>query len=131
MSDDIDDGFLVSYPVFLLVRKDSITTDEDGNEVLAQPAQYVAMTDVAGAMSLAVFTDEDAARQFAEAQGIDDETVMVGNEHVEALIGTLADAAGSGIKSVLFDPLKAIGVSRRVWDIRHAINELRAGRNLR
>jgi hypothetical protein len=60
------DGFRVTYPCWLIVTEDSVTS-VDGKAKLADPIRFVALQSDAGEQSLAVFTNRDAVQAFVDS----------------------------------------------------------------
>jgi hypothetical protein len=60
--------FLITYPCYLLLHKNSIVFNQRGEAVrYAQPLSFVAVENDKGEKTLPLFTDEDLSKRFVDA----------------------------------------------------------------
>jgi hypothetical protein len=124
------DAFEVTYPCWVLVHESSVVDTEGGMARFADAVLFVAIVSDADERSLPVFTDQDAAERFLDASDGMEEAVMVSADNRETLIDLL-ELVKVAADSVVFDPPRAVGWSRRVWPAAYVIRQLQNGQGLR
>jgi hypothetical protein len=128
--DPADAGFYVSNPCWLLVHKNSVAPADDGTATLTDRVKWLVMDTDLGTKNVPVFTDEDSAARYREADGLDD-AVGIGVANAEELASILCRVADGGhATEVLFDPRKSVGAARNVWPIDYVIDRILKGLSL-
>jgi hypothetical protein len=125
------DEFQVCFPCYLLLHPSSIVFDNDGNAVgFSDQLIFVGIADDKGERSLPLFTDRDLSERFVDAMEGKPSVACVFAKHEEELVNFLEEARGH-FSSVVFDPEKPTGWTRRVWPIDYVITQLKNHRGLR
>jgi hypothetical protein len=125
-----DEGFHVTYPAWLLVKKTCVTEAPGGTVQLKRPLVWSTMVDEEGHKTLPVFTDDSAALDYCVKSTLVDEVTMIAAQNAQYLADFLELIKGTGCASdVSFDPQKSVG-QMRCWPIDYAVDRLRKGLDL-
>ncbi len=122
MADTPRGTFCVSYPVWFLVKGDTL----DASGKLTESSQLITMQNDQGELSFPLFTDSDLASRYHEDSDELEDAVGIGSvETAETLAGILDGAKFLGIVSVVFDPPKSTGTMPRGWPLAYAAERIR------
>jgi hypothetical protein len=124
--------FHVSFPSWLLVRKDCVGKTKGGTTGFVKKPVWLTLKGKEGNKSVPVFTDEETAVSFCEASpGLLDEATMINADDGQQLADMLELIAGTDkAENVVLDPKSETAGSRHVWAIEYAVERLRSGLDL-
>jgi hypothetical protein len=133
MADELyDEDFHVTYPSWMLVKKDCVARNSDGTVRFVKKPNWLVFTDDQGEESVPVFTDEDTAASYCQVSNHSDDAEAIPVADAQELAYILARIEGTGVATlVVFDPKKDVGAARCVWPIDYAVERLRKGLGLR
>lgn len=122
--------FVVTYPCWALVHKDSIIRDA-ANKVtgVTSPMRFLSLDDTSGGGMFPVFTDGDLAARFRKASGGMEDYVIFALKSPEMLADALRMIRGSA-DAVTLDKPELRGKPYGIWPIDYAIQKIEAGENL-
>jgi hypothetical protein len=118
--------FVVVYPCWVLMRKDSFGRDESGRRAWNSPVNLLLIDNKGGSSTVPIFSDGDLAVRFKTESGGFDEFLTVKVPTPEMLISILEQNRNEA-DSMSFDQPKLPGKPFAIWPIEYAIHRLRAG----
>jgi hypothetical protein len=124
-------AYHVSFPTYLIVRRDSVAISDDGTMGLVERPRWRLTRCDGNEPAVPVFTDEDGALTYREAESIADETVSFPCYDRDELADVLTTIQSKRLAPlVAFDARKPDIVVRHVWRIAYVIAQLRKGEDL-
>ena len=119
--------FVVTYPCWALVHKDSIIRDAANKPT--SPMHFLSLDDTSGGGMFPVFTDGDLAARFKKASGGMEDYVIFALKTPEMLAHALRMVRGAA-DAVTLDKPELRGKPYAIWPIDYAIQKIEAGENL-
>jgi hypothetical protein len=122
--------FVVVYPCWALVRKDSFTRDEAGKITgYAATVKALVLDDQAGGTTVPIFSDGDLAARFKKDSGGFDDFLTLKVLTPEMLVSILKQNCGVA-DAMSFDQPKMRSKPFAIWPLEHAIQKLEDGEML-
>jgi hypothetical protein len=122
--------FVVTYPCWALVHKDSIVRDAGGKASgVTSPMKLLVLDETSGGAMFPLFTDADLAARFKRASGGLDDFVIFAVKSPEMLAAGLRMVQGVA-DAVTLDKPEANGKPYAIWRIDYALKRIEAGENL-
>lgn len=122
--------FLVTYPCWALVHKDSILRDAANKPVsYTSPMKFLVLDDKTGGTTFPLFTDGDLASRFKKASGGMEDMRIVEVSTPEMLAGSLRMVRGIA-DAMSFDQRQVPGCPYAIWPLEYAIQKIEAGEQL-
>lgn len=123
-------AFLVTYPCWALVHKDSILRDATNKPVAyTSPMKFLVLDDKTGGTTFPLFTDGDLASRFKKASGGMEDMRIVEVSSPEMLAGSLRMVRGVA-DAMSFDQPQIPGRPYAIWPLEYAIQKIEAGEQL-
>lgn len=122
--------FVVTYPCWALVHKDSIVRDAMGGVTgVTSPMKLLVLDDTSGGSMFPLFTDGDLAARFMKASGGLQDFVIFAVKSPEMLANGLRMVRGMA-DTVTLDKPEFRGKPYAIWPLEYAIRKIEAGENL-
>ena len=122
--------FVVTYPCWALVHKDSIVRDAAGKRTgVTSPMQLLVLDDTSGGSMFPLFTDGDLAARFKKASGGMEDFVIFPVKSPEMLADALRMVRGQA-DAVTLDKPELRGKPYAIWPLEYARQKIEAGENL-
>jgi hypothetical protein len=122
--------FVVTYPCWALVHRDSIVRDTSGKPVsYTSPIKFLMLDDRKGGTTLPLFTDADLASRFKKESGGMEDMKVVAVTSPKMLVETLEMARGAA-DAMSFDQPKLGARPYAIWPLEYAIQRIEAGQPL-
>ena len=121
--------FVVTYPCWALVHKDSIIRDAAGKPTgVTSPMRLLVLDDASGASMFPVFTDGDLAARFKKASGGMADFVILAITSPKMLADALRMIRGEA-DALALDKPEARGKPYAIWPLEYALRRIEAGEN--
>ena len=118
--------FLVTYPCWALVHKDSIVRDSSGKPIsYTSPVEFLVLDDDKGGSTLPLFTDGDLASRFRKESGGMEDMEIVAVTSAKMLVETL-EMARDTADAMSFDQPKMRARPYAIWPLKYAIQRIEA-----
>jgi hypothetical protein len=121
--------FVVVYPCWVLMRKDSFGEDEHGRRTWKSPVKLLLIDNEGGNSTVPVFSDGDLAVRFKKESGGYEDFLTVKVPTPKMLVSIL-EQNRSEADSMSFDQPKIPGKPVAIWPLDYAIQRLEAGQDL-
>jgi hypothetical protein len=122
--------FVVTYPCWAFVHKDSIVRDAAGKPTgVTSPIKLIVLDDSSGGSMFPLFTDSDLAARFKKASGGLDDFVIFAVKDAKMLADGLRMVRGIA-DTVTLDKPEFRGKPYVIWPLEYAIQRVEAGKPL-
>jgi hypothetical protein len=122
--------FVVTYPCWVLVHKDSIVRDAAGKPTgVTSPMKLLVLDDSSGGSMFPLFTDGDLAARFKKATGGLEDFVIFAVKDPEMMAAGLRTVRGIA-DTVTLDKPQLRGKPYAIWPLEYAIQKVEAGEPL-
>jgi hypothetical protein len=122
--------FVVTYPCWALVHKDSIVRDAAGKPTgVTSPMKLLVLDDSSGGSMFPLFTDGDLAARFKKATGGLEDFVILAVKDPEMMADGLRMVRGIA-DTVTLDKPQLRGKPYAIWPLEYAIQKVEAGEPL-
>jgi len=122
--------FVVTFPCWALVHKDSIVRDVAGKPTgVTSPMQLLVLDDTSGGSMFPLFTDGDLAARFKKASGGMEDFVIFAVKSPKMLADALRMVRGEA-DAVTLDKPELRGKPYAIWPFEYALRKIEAGENL-
>jgi hypothetical protein len=122
--------FVVTYPCWALVHKDSIVRDAAGKPTgVTSPMKLLVLDDSSGGSMFPLFTDGDLAARFKKATGGLEDFVIFAVKDPEMMAAGLRTVRGIA-DTVTLDKPQLRGKPYAIWPLEYAIQKVEAGEPL-
>lgn len=122
--------FVVTYPCWALIHKDSIIRDATGKPTgVTSPMQLLVLDDSTGKSMFPVFTDADLASRFKKATGGLDDFVIFAVKDAAMMSAGLRMVRGEA-DALTLDKPQMTGRPYAIWPLEYALEKVEAGQPL-
>jgi hypothetical protein len=122
--------FVVTYPCWALVHKDSIVRDAAGKPItVTSPMKLLVLDDTSGGSMFPLFTDADLAARYKKKSGGLEDFVIFAVKDPQMMIAGLEMVRGEA-DAVTLDKPETRGKPYAIWPIDYAIQRIKSGEPL-
>ena len=119
--------FVLTYPCWALVHKDSIKRDAAGKPTgVTSPMQILVVDDSSGGSMFPLFTDADLGNRFKKASGDLNDFVLFAVKNEEMMLAGLRMVRGTA-DALTIDKPETKGKPYAIWPVEYAIQRIEAG----
>lgn len=122
--------FVVTYPCWALVHKDSIIRDGSGKPTsVTSPMRLLVLDDSSGGSMFPLFTDSDLASRFKKVTGGLDDFVIIAVKDAKMMAAGLEMVRGQA-DTLTLDKPEMKGRPYAIWPLEYAIHRIETGQPL-